>query len=281
MSKPAGKSLNVSRALAWMKTSSVAAGLWGALDYHEMVSDLANLKPHLTCRFTKVTGRTRQNVTVCDMAGSREMHLRSECSLVSRSALLEMRHDLKRIVKPESICLFAGSLGQGRFDPEMMRLMKWCRRQKSRVALDTSGSSLKAAVKQGGLWLIKPNWDELCELLGQSVRNRVKDIQRAVEPLLDQVDLILVSRGKHGAMLLSRQGHLSGRCKLEGEKVVSTVACGDYLLAGFLHAISQGEGEEVALRWGLQAATAKCWGWTERYCWSQIDRKVPIVLSKT
>lgn len=280
VSKPAGKSLNVSRALAWMKTPSIAAGLWGALDYREMVDELADSKPYLTCRFTKVNGRTRTNVTVCDISGSREMHLRSRCSLVSRSALLAMRRDLERIVKPESISLFSGSLDQGKFDTEMMRLLKWCRRQKSRVALDTSGSSLKAAVKQGGLWLIKPNLDELSELLGKTVPNRIKDIQRAAEPLLDQVDLILVSRGKQGAVLLSRQGHIAGRCKLDGGKVVSTVACGDYLLAGFLHAITQEQDAEVALCWGLQAATAKCWDWTERYSWSQIGRKIPVVLSK-
>jgi len=280
VSKPAGKSLNVSRALAWMKTPSIAAGLWGALDYQEMISDLAALKPYLTRRFTKVKGRTRQNITVCDTAGSREMHLRAPCSLVSRAALRQLRGDLKRIVKPQALCLFAGSLGQGRFDTEMMRLLKWCSRHKARVALDTSGSSLKAAVKQGGLWLIKPNLDELGELLGHTVKDRVKDIQQAAEPLLDQVDLILVSRGKRGAILISRQGHIAGQCEKSNEKVISTVACGDYLLAGFLNAIEQGQETEVALRWGLQAATAKCRGWTEHNSWSQMNRKISIILTE-
>ena len=279
VSKPAGKPLNVSRALAWMKTPSVAAGLWGALDYQEMVSDLAVLKSYLTCRFTKVKGRTRQNVTVCDTSRSREMHLRGPCSLVSRSALLALRSDLEKIVKPKSICLFAGSLGQGRFDAEMMRLLKWCHRQKGRVALDTSGSSLKAAVEQGGLWLIKPNLDELSELVGHRVRDRVQDIRRVAEPLLDRVDLILVSRGKRGAILLSRQGHIAGRCILDGGNVISTVACGDYLLAGFLNGLVRGQNMEAALRCGLQAATARCWGWTERYRWSRTRRDIPIILS--
>jgi 1-phosphofructokinase family hexose kinase len=280
-SKPAGKALNVSRALAWMKTPSIAAGLWGALDYQEMISDLAVLKPYLTQRFTRVTGRTRQNITICDTAGSREIHLRAPCSLVSPDPLRQLRGDLERIVKPKSFCLFAGSMGQGRFDTEMIRLLKWCNRQKAHVALDSSGSSLKAAVKQGGLWLIKPNLSELSELLGHTVKDRVKDILHAAEPLLDQVDLILVSRGKRGAILISRQCTIAGKCEKSNEKVMSTVACGDYLLAGFLNAIRQGQQNQVALRWGLQAATAKCRGWTDRQSWSQTKQNIPIILTQS
>lgn len=276
--KPAGKALNVSRALAWMKTANTAAGFWGALDYSEMTDHLEALKPYVKCRFTRVTGRTRQNITVCDTAASRELHLRAPCSLVSRPALRQLRDDLKRIVKSKSTSLFAGSLGQGRFDTEMMHLLKWCHHQKSRVALDTSGSSLKAAVKQGSLWLIKPNLDELSELLGHSVNDRVEDILLAAEPLLKKVNLILVSRGKRGAILLSRQGHLAGKCEPTQKKVISTVACGDYLLAGFLQAIHHAENHATALRCGLQAATAKCWGWQEKFSWQAVQRKIPVAV---
>ena len=42
--QPAGKALNISRALAWMGMETIAAGLWGQQDMEQM---LKNMRPLL------------------------------------------------------------------------------------------------------------------------------------------------------------------------------------------------------------------------------------------
>jgi len=56
-SRPAGKALNISRALAWMGTKSIAAGLWGREDYEQMAKAMRSLKDSIKVKMTAVEGR--------------------------------------------------------------------------------------------------------------------------------------------------------------------------------------------------------------------------------
>ena len=58
---PAGKPLNVSKALAWMSKRSIAAGLWGKSDYNQLIEALSPVADYIDCRFTVAQGRTRQS----------------------------------------------------------------------------------------------------------------------------------------------------------------------------------------------------------------------------
>jgi len=80
VSRPAGKALNVSYALAWMGLRSVATGLWGRDDYDPMQRALDRLGGLIDARMTIVEGRTRHNITVVDSLNQREMHLRQRSS---------------------------------------------------------------------------------------------------------------------------------------------------------------------------------------------------------
>ena len=91
---PAGRALNVSRALAWLGHANVAAGLWGQEDHQQMQDHLARTCPKIQRHMTPVAGRTRINVTVLDQSRHQELHLRSAQSLVSRSALETLDQDL-------------------------------------------------------------------------------------------------------------------------------------------------------------------------------------------
>lgn len=69
--RPAGKALNISRALAWMGQKSVAAGLWGRDDYGKMLEYVRPLQKFVKIKRAAVDGRTRQNITVVDTAKGR------------------------------------------------------------------------------------------------------------------------------------------------------------------------------------------------------------------
>ena len=135
---------------------------------------------------------------------------------------------------------------------------------------------MKKALARGRTWLIKPNVRELSELVGENIPNRVDKLSQAGKLLLNRVEIILISRGEKGAIILSQDAILRGRCISSGQPVVSTVGCGDYLLAGFLKAMTEKQRLEMALKTAVQAATAKAWGWSDSMSWSQVASKIKV-----
>jgi len=272
---PAGKALNVSKALAWMGQRSIAAGLWGCDDFQQMVASARKMWPLIRLRMTAVPGGTRQNVTVVDTAANKDMHLRNWSLLASQSSLKKLRSDLGTIVKPGSICVFAGKMPEGRLLNDIVRLVKFCRDSGGRIVLDTSGDALTRIVSTGAAWLIKPNVEELRELLDEPVRDGPVSLARAGRGLLDKVEVVLISRGARGSVVVTKDGAWQCRCLGRG-KLMSTVGCGDCLLAGFLKALKDKSGIGSALGTATKVATAKAWGWMENRIWSQARRQIRV-----
>jgi 1-phosphofructokinase family hexose kinase len=260
--RPAGKALNVSKALAWMRQRSIAAGLWGRTDYQQMLTAVRALWPLITVRVTPVAGGTRQNVTVVDAAGSREMHLRNKSQLASTKALKELKADLEAIVRRDSVCVFAGTMPEAGLLVDVIRIIRACASRGARIVLDTSGKPLRKIIDTGAVWLIKPNVEELCELSGQKIKDGPASLAAAGRRLLDRVEIVLISRGRKGSLVVTKQGVWQGRCLASG-RVLSTVGCGDYLLAGFLKDFLAKSDPCSALKSAIKVATAKAWGWTE------------------
>jgi len=276
---PAGKALNISAALAWTGCRSTAAGLWGRDDYEQMRRAMRELRGLVRVRMTPVAGRTRRNVTVIDTARGREMHLRFRCELVSRAATRRLWAQLKSLVARGSVCVFAGRMPGEEFLPDLVRMVGDCRSRGAMVVLDTYGEALRRMVDTGCVWLIKPNVAELRELLGEEVADRPASLARAARRLLGLVDIVLVSRGAKGAIVVTVAGAWQGRAR-RPEPVLSTVGCGDYLLGGFLGALKQKPDAASALKTALKVATAKAWGWAQNRPWEQVRSAVRIELGR-
>lgn len=274
-SRPAGKALNISRALAWMQTPNIAAGLWGKADHAEMLREVKPLQKYLKVRTTAVPGGTRRNVTVIDTKNRREMHLRSPSLLTSDSALKNLRADLNRIVKPDSLCVFSGSLPSEPYLSLVLSIVNACRDRGAKIILDASGKPLRAIVSSGGLFLLKPNVAELQELLGKSIRNTPADLIKAGRTLLDQAEMILISRGANGAVLVTKTRVWRAN-SISRRRVHSTVGCGDYLLAGFLQGLWQGRNRRTTLQQGIQAAAARACQIDRSLTWNQIRRAIRV-----
>lgn len=278
--RPAGKALNISRALAWMGQRSVAAGIWGEQDYEQMLRAVRPLRSMVRFKMTAVKGRTRQNINVVDTTTNREMHLRSLSELASKGAIRKLRGDLEQIVSRGSVCVFAGAMPGVELLPEVVRVVDCCRGGGARIAVDTSGPALKRIVDGGGVWLIKPNVEELGELAGQKVADNVRSLARAGRKLLDRVEVVLISRGRSGAVVVTADGLWHSRLHGRGRAVLSTVACGDYLLGGFLKGLKDTGRMAAALETGVKVATAKAWGWTDEKKWPTAKRKIKAITVK-
>jgi len=276
---PAGKALNVSKALAWMGQKNIAAGLWGNNDYQQMQKTLKSLWPLITVKMTAVAGNTRRNVTVVDTAKNKEMHLRNKSELACPDSLKKLRVDLQKTVRKNSICVFAGAMPADNFLNDVIRIIKSCSKAGAKIVPDTSGPALRKIVETGNLWLVKPNVRELAELEGKQIKDNPASLAGAGRKLLDKVEIVLISRGKEGAIVVTRKGTWRGKC-VSRRKVLSTVGCGDYLLAGFLNGLKDNKNPGSALKTAIKVATAKAWGWTESKQWSQISKQIEIKLQQ-
>ncbi len=252
----AGKAANVSRALALCGKNSTALGFVGRSYADWFTRQLTALGPGaIRCNFIKAFERTRENITILDTAAEVETHLRDAGCPVDAGAFEQFAVLLNKTIRRGDAVVFAGSLPPGFTTRQLVRLLKSCHAAGCRVAVDTSGAALQAAVRYP-LWLIKPNLEELSELLGRRIKNNPPAIAAAAGPLLKTVENILVSRGAAGAVLVRRDGFYTGRL-LKKVKIVRTVACGDHLLAGFVAAAVDGAAPAECLRHALLVATAR------------------------
>lgn len=263
----AGKAFNVSRALAQMGLMSVAAGLWGEVDYCEMLAEVESLSNLVDVRFTKAAGRTRENITVVDKGCNREMHLRAESFLANAKSLLALKKDLGGMVDTNSVCVFAGSMPGGEFLDGVISVVESAKKSGAKIVVDTSGDALSEIVARGGIEILKPNLDELSELAGVKVDDESAAIAQAANPLLSKAKIIVVTRGEKGAVVVTKDSVIEGRC-ITKNKIASTVGCGDYFLAGFL----TGKSLEDSLAKGLKAAAARAWG--DNRSWSEIEVEI-------
>ena len=273
---PAGKALNISRALALMGIENVAAGLWGRDDYQQMLKQSQQLSGLIDVKFTAAAGWTRHNITILDVLNNREMHLRTESTLANVESLRQLEIDLEGIVDSRSICVFAGSMpAEAKLVDEVLSMVESLRMAGAEVVVDTSGPALSRIVDSGRVDIIKPNIEELGELLGETIDDNVADIVRAAGKVLDKVGIVLVSRGEKGAVVVTKETALEGSC-LNDAEVAGTVGCGDCLLAGFLAGLQRADDVEYALEKALKLAAGHAWSWTETMSWAEIEKNAVV-----
>lgn len=274
-SRPAGKALNISRALAWMGQENIATGLWGRDDYQQMLKAMRSSGELVKVKMTAVDGGTRRNITVVDTANDREMHLRNRSELASKKALRKLEADLRTVVNKGSVCVFAGMMPEDEFIKDVVRIIKSCRERGARIVVDTYGDALKQIIETGVTWLMKPNVEELWELLGEQATDSPAGLVRAGRKLLDKVEIVVISRGRKGGVVVTKKGAWQSRSIGRG-RVLSTVGCGDYLLGGFLKALKDKSDAGSALGTAIKVATAKAWGWTDKMSWLGVQSKIKV-----
>lgn len=128
-----------------------------------------------------------------------------------------------------------------------------------RIAVDASGPALHEVVARASVDLIKPNDEELAELLGTPVDanspETIVDTVRVIVP--ERVATALVTLGGSGAALVTGEG--AWFAAAPRIRVVSTVGAGDSSLAGYLLADLAGADAPgrltSAIRYGAAAAS--------------------------
>jgi 1-phosphofructokinase len=264
---PAGKALNVSRALARLGHSSVATGFIGQenLAEFEALGGRDGSAPGLSANWVAVPGRTRENITLIDPVARTDTHIRDAGIDVTDADLTALAHKLATLVQPGSTAVFAGSLPPGMDEAQLATLLHEAAKHGARIVLDLPGNCLRNLLHRPPMplppiWLLKGNTEEIAEALGQDpeVFNDRVEFLALARMLSARTHWLAITLGATGAWLLGPETALSGRIDpaTAAPPAVDTVGCGDCFLAGFLSAEGAGADAAGMLRLALAAATA-------------------------
>jgi len=121
--------------------------------------------------------------------------------------------------------------------------------------LDSSGAALKEALASGGVHLVKPSANELCELAGRELGS-IDAFGEAAMAIVraGRADMVAVTLGNRGAILARAEGTLYLPA-LEIE-VRSAVGAGDSFLAAMVFALASGRDPVEAFRHGMAGGAA-------------------------
>ncbi|SFC87901.1 1-phosphofructokinase [Tropicimonas isoalkanivorans] len=231
-----GKGVNVASFLAHFGHAVTVTGLLGRdnaalFDRHFAASGLQDC-----C--LRVDGATRTNVkivdperdTVTDLnypgieAGQRELD----------AVASSLDEALDRKLEWVGLC---GSLPAGLAPDAYARLTARARSKGAKVALDTSGAPLAAALPACPD-IIKPNIAELGDLLGRGLSGPVDAAAAAREIVAGGIGLVVVSMGGEGAVMVSADDAVLA--VPPKARIASTVGAGDAMVAGLIHAATRG-----------------------------------------
>lgn len=249
---PAGKGINVSRALAQLGVSNTALGFVGLeeSELYETFLESCGVRSQLL----SVPGRTRENITLIDPTSHVESHIRDVGFSIGETELVRLRKKLKLLCGPGVLVIFSGSCPPGLKPAHLLELVGVCIESGGQVAVDTSGTHV-SAIRNVPLWLAKPNRQELGELVGQPMQDdaSILDVGRQLSKTFRA---LIVSCGAAGGYLFIDGSAMLGQVTVDLKRVVNTVGCGDCLLAGFVAGQVQGRSVRDSYKFGLAVATA-------------------------
>lgn len=250
---PAGKAINVSRAMSALGSPSTAAG-WVGGESLALFED-ALRTAGVAVRLTPITGATRENITIIDPVGHSETHMRDVGPTVTEDDIQRLTTELTDLAKADCLLVFTGSCAPGLDANRFAQILRTCMDAGARVVVDSSGDHLRETAKLP-LWLIKPNLLELGELLGFQISHET-EVMEAGRRLNTHIAVVLVTMGERGAMCFAEGRILKGRASVPPDRVRSTVGCGDAMLAGFLAATTRPDWQvENAFRQALAVSAA-------------------------
>lgn len=244
-----GKGINVSSVLTQLDIENTATGFLAGFTGSELERMLRT--DNINTDFVHLkTGFTRINVKI---KSEKELDINAHGPDISEQDIDELLNKLKKIKSGDYLVL-AGSVPPSLSDDIYEKILEHFTDKDINVVVDTTGNLLKNILKYKP-FLIKPNHHELGEIFSVDI-NSTQDVIRYAKKLQEMgAKNVLVSRAKDGATLIDENGNVISVTNAPG-KIVSSVGCGDSMVAGFIAGYIESKNYEKALRLGAVCANA-------------------------
>jgi len=247
-----GGGINVSKALKELGGESLAIFPSGGIN-GKLIEQFLQARDidHKTIPIEK---DTRENIVVLENDTSAQYRFVMPGPSLTGQEVQTCFQLLQQLQPAPAYLVASGSLPPGVPENFFANLAKTARQINARFIVDTSGTPLQLAAKEG-VYLLKPNLSELCALGGTDYLelNEVNDAAMKVIKQ-GQCEVMVVSMGPSGALLVTQNG-----CKQVPAPTVkkqSTVGAGDSMIAGMVWMLSQGRSLLETVQFGVACGTA-------------------------
>ena len=202
-----------------------------------------------------IAGDTRENFSVVETSTGQEFRFVLPGPTLQASEWRACLGALTALPTPPRWLIASGSLPPGTPDGFYAPLARALKARGLRVAIDTSGPALAAAL-QAGVALVKPSLRELREVVQQPLAHAA-DWCQAARSLVQSgaAGIVALSVGDQGAVLATPEGVWQAPA-LHMADTTGTTGAGDCFLAALVWALDRGDAPAEALRWGVAAGAA-------------------------
>ena len=202
-----------------------------------------------------ISGDTRENFSVVETTTSQEFRFVLPGPTLQPAEWQACLDALATHTPPPRWLIASGSLPPGTPDDFYAQLARAASGRGVRVAVDTSGPPLAAAL-QAGVALVKPSLRELRDVM-QKPLEHAADWCTAAQSLVHSgaADIVALSVGEQGAVLATHEGVWQAPA-LNVPATTGTTGAGDCFLAALVWALDRGDAPAEALRWGVAAGAA-------------------------
>lgn len=249
---PGGKGINVSKAVQALGGNTLAISVLGGANggYIKAALDAMELPNHMIL----TEGPTRTNLKIVDPVLGTNTDVNEPGSPLSEEVLSKVWLALSQAVKPGDTVVFAGKNPPGMADDLLAVWIKKLKAMEVRVCVDTVGEPMVLALAEAPD-IIKPNKEELSELMKRELHTDEDIIGAARELVAGGVGLVAVSMGSGGAIFVTKDQCIRGYSPKV--TVGSTVGAGDSMMAALAHYFDAGCALEETARRAIATATAK------------------------
>jgi 6-phosphofructokinase 2 len=249
--EPGGGGINVSKAI--QKLGGHTRCIYTAGGYNgKLLGDLLHAQG-IEAHAISTTQETRENFIVLETSTNNQYRFGMPGE-ADASCAADCLSFLQQLHPTPQFIVASGSLPTGinnRFYADLADVSK---QLGAKYILDTSGPALQAAAG-AGLYLLKPNINELCRLLDVE-KLELGEVDEAAQELIRRghCEVVVVSLGAAGALLVTAAMH--EHFPAPPVKKRSTVGAGDSMVGGMVWMLQQGAGLREVVRFGVACGTA-------------------------
>jgi 6-phosphofructokinase 2 len=250
--EPGGGGINVSRVIKSLGGDTMAMYLVGG-PTGQMFQTLID-KAEITSHPIQIRDLTRMDLMVIEESSGRQYRFGMPGPNVGEPEWQKCLTDLASLsFKPEYI-VASGSLPPGVPDDFYTLVARVSHQLGARLIVDTSGSALLEAVK-GGVYLLKPNMNELKSLVGKDLKDEFQ-IEAEVKKLIisGKSEIVVVSLGAAGVLMVSKEG--TERVRAPTVPIISKVGAGDSTVGGMVLSLARGMSIRESVTFGVAAGSA-------------------------
>lgn len=248
---PGGGGVNVSRVVQRLGGETTALYTRGG--YTGEVFNELLAKEGVKQDTVEVIGAVRQNIAITETSSGELYRFGFPGPTLSESEYEDVLTKLN-LYKKADFWVASGSLPPGVPEDFYARVAKKAGENGVKFVLDTSGKAY-TGILQEGAYLLKPNINELQDIVGQKARNEQDQKELLLQVLENYpIEVIVLSLGSKGALLATRGKvrHFPAPAVVP----ISSIGAGDSMVAGMVYSLSRGEQIETAILYGLACGSA-------------------------